>query len=172
MGIEPCCKGLEATLNSKPPTPVPSSAELPPLWPSPPPAISQNPNPNNSLESPPLPFLQSATMSKSTPPAASGFPEASSSSTKSLEECMNLLMASHQASIAQAQADLQAQANRMAHLEEAWLGLAVKPKLSPERSNLEAGRVDLQKFCVSDGPMFSGPVQSVKPSVLWIHGVC
>lgn len=84
---------------------------------------------------------------------------------------MKLLMASHQASIAQAQADRQASANRMARLEEAWIGLSVKPDPSPSNPGLEGGRIDLQRFRISDGPVFVGPAQSVEPFVLWIHGV-
>lgn len=79
---------------------------------------------------------------------------------------MKLLMASHQASIAQAQADCQSSANRMARLEEAWLGLSVKPDAAPIPTGPEAGRINLQRFRI-----FVGPAKSVEPFVSWIHGV-
>jgi hypothetical protein len=33
------------------------------------------------------------------------------------------------------------------------------------------GRVDLQKFCTLDGPIYRGPFQMVEPFLRWIHGV-
>ncbi|OAV86186.1 hypothetical protein PTTG_30039 [Puccinia triticina 1-1 BBBD Race 1] len=68
----------------------------------------------------------------------------------------------------QARADQEASAARFQALESHKATSIVKDKSTPR---LASGRIDLQKFRVSDGPAFKGPFQDVEPFLRWIQGV-
>ncbi|KAA1067827.1 hypothetical protein PGT21_018209 [Puccinia graminis f. sp. tritici] len=65
----------------------------------------------------------------------------------------------------------QADTDRIAKLEEAVLRMAIKSDPETQPTRAEAGRIDLQRFCSSDGPLFSGLFQDVERFITWIRGV-
>lgn len=58
---------------------------------------------------------------------------------------------------------------RMAQFEQAILRLSVKPE-SPPSASVSRG-VDLQRFRLSDGPVFRGPFHVVKPCLTWFNAL-
>lgn len=64
-----------------------------------------------------------------------------------------------------------AASDRLAQLEEAMITLALKTKPTGQHTPPIPNRVDLQKFCTSNGPIFHGPFQEAKPFLRWINGV-
>ncbi|POW11273.1 hypothetical protein PSTT_05440 [Puccinia striiformis] len=62
-------------------------------------------------------------------------------------------------------------AARMERLEDAVLELSLKPEPRESPAVVEPGRIDLQRFKTSDGPMFTGPFQAVDPFITWLRGV-
>ncbi|POW11587.1 hypothetical protein PSTT_05157 [Puccinia striiformis] len=62
-------------------------------------------------------------------------------------------------------------ASRMERLEDALLELSLKPEPVDRPLALAPGRIDLQRFKTSDGPMYNGPFQSVEPFITWVNGV-
>ncbi|KAA1071695.1 hypothetical protein PGT21_016647 [Puccinia graminis f. sp. tritici] len=71
-----------------------------------------------------------------------------------------ILMAAHQASAA-----------RIARLEDLLLAMNIKNEVTARPTQPTPGRVDLQKFWTSDGPMYRGPFQETESFLRWIHGV-
>ncbi|KAA1131544.1 hypothetical protein PGTUg99_029529 [Puccinia graminis f. sp. tritici] len=71
-----------------------------------------------------------------------------------------LLMSAHQANAA-----------RISRLEDLLLVLNVKNEVDAWPVQPSPGRVDLQKFRTSDGPIYHRPFQTVEPFLRWIHGV-
>ncbi|KAA1095581.1 hypothetical protein PGT21_001473 [Puccinia graminis f. sp. tritici] len=65
----------------------------------------------------------------------------------------------------------QADADRIARLEEAVLKMSIKPDPGTTSNQVEMGRIDLQRFRLSDGPVFSGPFQDVERFITWIRSV-
>ncbi|KNF02832.1 hypothetical protein PSTG_04117 [Puccinia striiformis f. sp. tritici PST-78] len=62
-------------------------------------------------------------------------------------------------------------ASRIARLQDHVLALAVKSEEPACRTCLDNDKLDLQKFCTSDGPKFFGPPMTVKPFVKWVSGL-
>ncbi|KAA1119720.1 hypothetical protein PGT21_032527 [Puccinia graminis f. sp. tritici] len=65
----------------------------------------------------------------------------------------------------------QSNAARIARLEDLLLAMNIKNKANAHPIQPAPGRVDLQKFRTSDGPIYRGPFQETKPFLRWIHGV-
>ncbi|KAA1101923.1 hypothetical protein PGT21_033402 [Puccinia graminis f. sp. tritici] len=65
----------------------------------------------------------------------------------------------------------QADADRIAKLEEAVLQMTIKKDPETSTTRVETGRIDLQRFRSSDGPIFSGPFQNVERFITWIRSV-
>jgi hypothetical protein len=65
----------------------------------------------------------------------------------------------------------QADADRIARLEEAVLRMSVKSDPETQSTRVETGRIDLQRFRSSDGPLFLGPFQDVERFITWLRGV-
>ncbi|KAA1097799.1 hypothetical protein PGT21_020497 [Puccinia graminis f. sp. tritici] len=65
----------------------------------------------------------------------------------------------------------QANAHRIAKLEEMVLRLAIKNDPETSSTRVETGRIDLQRFRSSDGPIFLGPFQNVERFITWIRSV-
>ncbi|KAH9451047.1 hypothetical protein Pst134EB_018552 [Puccinia striiformis f. sp. tritici] len=65
----------------------------------------------------------------------------------------------------------EANATRIARLEDLVLALAVKSEEPPRRTRLGDDELDLQKFRTSDGPKFFGPPMKVEPFVKWVSGL-
>jgi hypothetical protein len=96
----------------------------------------------------------------------------------STRDCIRALMALQQSTILQLQtAQAQAQSNReanavcIARLEEIAINSSVKTETTPPPSQISEGRIDLQRFKISDGPVFQGPFQAVEPFLRWLHGL-
>lgn len=49
--------------------------------------------------------------------------------------------------------------------------MKIKNEIGARAKQPAPGRVDLQKFCTSDGPTYRGPFQETEPFLQWIHGV-
>ncbi|KAH9464257.1 hypothetical protein Pst134EB_033276 [Puccinia striiformis f. sp. tritici] len=47
----------------------------------------------------------------------------------------------------------------------------MKPEPRETPIATEPGRIDLQRFKTTDGPLFTGPFQAVEPFVTWINGI-
>ncbi|PLW12537.1 hypothetical protein PCASD_24919 [Puccinia coronata f. sp. avenae] len=62
-------------------------------------------------------------------------------------------------------------ADRIGRLEDLLLAMNLKNESGAQPARAEPGRVDLQKFRTSDGPMYRGPFQETKSFLRWIHGV-
>ncbi|KAA1069250.1 hypothetical protein PGT21_018405 [Puccinia graminis f. sp. tritici] len=84
----------------------------------------------------------------------------------------------HQQAIADRRADRQiflaahqANAARIGRLEDLLLAMNVKNEVDARPVQAAPGRVDLQKFRTSDGPIYRGPFQETEPFLRWIHGV-
>ncbi|EFP89019.1 uncharacterized protein PGTG_15222 [Puccinia graminis f. sp. tritici CRL 75-36-700-3] len=71
-----------------------------------------------------------------------------------------LLMSAHQANAA-----------RISRLEDLLLAMNIKNETDVRPVQPAPGRVDLQKFRTSDGPIYRGPFQETEPFLRWIHGV-
>ncbi|EFP79084.2 uncharacterized protein PGTG_05405 [Puccinia graminis f. sp. tritici CRL 75-36-700-3] len=69
------------------------------------------------------------------------------------------------------QAAEDANAARISRLEELILAMNVKNEADARPVQPSPGRVDLQKFRTSDGPIYRRPFQVVEPFLRWIHGV-
>ncbi|KAH9461829.1 hypothetical protein KEM48_009668 [Puccinia striiformis f. sp. tritici PST-130] len=82
-------------------------------------------------------------------------------STMSTEDMLRVYIQAQHTSALQATA-------RMERLEDAVLELSLKPEPRKSPAVVEPGRIDLQRFKTSDGPMFTGPFQSVEPFITWI----
>ncbi|KAA1065166.1 hypothetical protein PGTUg99_014454 [Puccinia graminis f. sp. tritici] len=65
----------------------------------------------------------------------------------------------------------QANAARIGRLEDLLLAMNVKNEVDARPVQAAPGRVDLQKFRTSDGPIYRGPFQETEPFLRWIHGV-
>ncbi|PLW26253.1 hypothetical protein PCANC_26628 [Puccinia coronata f. sp. avenae] len=69
----------------------------------------------------------------------------------------------------------QATAKRIARLEDAILFPSVRPEAAPNCTNSTppppSDRVDLQKFCFAEGPIYSGLFQAVEPFLKWLSAV-
>ncbi|KAA1115973.1 hypothetical protein PGTUg99_027700 [Puccinia graminis f. sp. tritici] len=67
----------------------------------------------------------------------------------------------------------QAQEDCLQALEDQDLLLAmnIKNEIGTRAEQPAPGRVDLQKFCTSNGPTYRGPFQETEPFLRWIHGV-
>ncbi|KAA1077174.1 hypothetical protein PGTUg99_006095 [Puccinia graminis f. sp. tritici] len=65
----------------------------------------------------------------------------------------------------------QASATRIARLEDLLLAMNLKNEVTGRPAQPTPGRVDLQKFCTSDGPTYRGPFQETESFLRWIHGV-
>ncbi|PLW12942.1 hypothetical protein PCASD_25191 [Puccinia coronata f. sp. avenae] len=68
----------------------------------------------------------------------------------------------------------QASAERIARLEVAILLLSVRPE-APDRADATpappSDRINLQTFCIADGPSYSGLFHAVEPFLKWLLGV-
>ncbi|EHS64529.1 uncharacterized protein PGTG_22317 [Puccinia graminis f. sp. tritici CRL 75-36-700-3] len=71
-----------------------------------------------------------------------------------------LLMSAHQANAA-----------RISRLEDLLLAMNIKNETDVRPVQPAPGRVNLQKFRTSDGPIYRGPFQETEPFLRWIHGV-
>lgn len=71
----------------------------------------------------------------------------------------------------QAQAEREASAGCIARLEEAVLAMAFKRETVSTATSNKPGKLDLQRFRISDGPTFSGPFQAFDPFIKWIRGI-
>ncbi|PLW20265.1 hypothetical protein PCANC_07431 [Puccinia coronata f. sp. avenae] len=88
-------------------------------------------------------------------------------------DCQHV-MAEARAQVAQAQSDREASARRIARLEEAIMLLSVRPEPTPTATNTTTptnGRIDLQRFRATDGPIYSGPARAVEPFINWMQSV-
>ncbi|KAA1126982.1 hypothetical protein PGTUg99_034727 [Puccinia graminis f. sp. tritici] len=65
----------------------------------------------------------------------------------------------------------QASADRIGRLEDLLLAMNIKNEVNARTEQPAPGRIDLQKFCTSDGPTYRGPFQETEPFLRWIHGV-
>ena len=65
----------------------------------------------------------------------------------------------------------QANAACIGHLEDFLLALNIKNEVADRPGRPNPGRINLQKFRTSNGPMYRGPFQETKSFLLWIHGV-
>jgi hypothetical protein len=70
-----------------------------------------------------------------------------------------------------AEADRAAAAKRFEVLEQAFLKLSANTGQSTQTTSARPGRIDLQRFKTSDGPIFKGPFRDVEPFVRWVHGI-
>ncbi|POW11484.1 hypothetical protein PSTT_05277 [Puccinia striiformis] len=61
--------------------------------------------------------------------------------------------------------------SRMERLEDAILELSLKTEPVERPLALAPGRIDLQKFKTTDGPLYKGPFQAVEPFITWVNGV-
>jgi hypothetical protein len=88
---------------------------------------------------------------------------------------MRLIMEAQHRSIVQARRDQEANASRIARLEEAILLLSVCPEESTRTQSappdLPTGHVDLQKFRIADGPSYTGLFHAVEPFLKWLSAV-
>jgi hypothetical protein len=83
-------------------------------------------------------------------------------------------MAEARAQAAQAQSNREASARRIARLEEAIMLLSVRPEPTPTATNAMTpanGRIDLQRFRATDGPIYLGPARAVEPFLNWMQSV-
>ncbi|KAA1137074.1 hypothetical protein PGTUg99_006706 [Puccinia graminis f. sp. tritici] len=171
-----------------------------PLPNSPPPAIAQLPEaPTTEYQRPPTsPTIVTTKTKKShlphflgyreQDPAASPTESMASSKSKdtaggipedmSTNDCIRALMAMQQttlmqlqASQKQAEAEREASAARIARLEEIAINSAVKTESTPPPLQPAHGRIDLQRFKISDGPVYRGPFHAVEPFLQWIHSL-
>jgi hypothetical protein len=142
----------------------------------------------NTLNSPPTPFLgyreqgpsasPTESMASSRSKNESKETEGGNSDSMSTSDCIRALMAMQQTTLlqlqanqAQAQADREASAARISRLEEIAVNTAVKPESTPPPSRPSDGRIDLQRFKISDGPVYRGPFRAVEPFLRWIHSL-
>ncbi|KAA1075697.1 hypothetical protein PGTUg99_035282 [Puccinia graminis f. sp. tritici] len=65
----------------------------------------------------------------------------------------------------------QANSDRIRRLEDLLLAMNIKNEVGARAEQPAPGRVDLQKFRTSDGPIYRGPFQETEPFLRWIHGV-
>ncbi|EFP85485.2 uncharacterized protein PGTG_11841 [Puccinia graminis f. sp. tritici CRL 75-36-700-3] len=65
----------------------------------------------------------------------------------------------------------QASAAHISRLEELLLAMSIKNKVKAQPVQSTPGKIDLQKFRTSDGPMYCGPFQETESFLRWIHGV-
>ncbi|KNF03993.1 hypothetical protein, variant [Puccinia striiformis f. sp. tritici PST-78] len=107
----------------------------------------------------------------------------------STDDYLKVLFATQQASLAQAQANreeyarrlarqdadatarLAESASRIARLKEVMIGMTIKSQ-TPERQPSPANDdVNLRTFRTSDGPVYTGPYQEVEPFLLWLNSL-
>ncbi|KAH9454665.1 hypothetical protein Pst134EB_014731 [Puccinia striiformis f. sp. tritici] len=62
-------------------------------------------------------------------------------------------------------------ASRLERLETALLKMTIKAEPREASTAVEPGRINLQRFKTTDGPLFNGPFQSVEPFITWMNGV-
>jgi hypothetical protein len=69
----------------------------------------------------------------------------------------------------------EASARRIARLEEAILLMSTKHQASPENRHAAAltsdDRVNLQRFCTTDGPLYSGLFHNMEQFLNWVNAV-
>ncbi|KAA1070202.1 hypothetical protein PGT21_003232 [Puccinia graminis f. sp. tritici] len=134
---------------------------------------------NNLVDLPALPPSPTMSETPANPNETKGSPP------MSLDDYLKGLMRLQHQSIDQANVDRstimeslkserklrQADADRIAKLEEAVLQMAIKKVPETSSTRAETGRIDLQRFRSSDGPIFSGPFQNVERFITWIRSV-
>ncbi|PLW45023.1 hypothetical protein PCASD_06926 [Puccinia coronata f. sp. avenae] len=87
-------------------------------------------------------------------------------------EAIRVMIATQKASIVQGQADREASALQMSCIEEAILLLSMKAEPTPPPPAHEPlGRVNLQKFKTTNGPIFSEPFHAIEPFVNWVKAL-
>ncbi|POW01596.1 hypothetical protein PSTT_12363 [Puccinia striiformis] len=174
------------TDTSNPPTNRPETA-----WPATSSSSSTNitrhptpPQPTFNSQDPPSP------MSDSNPKEDGKLPsEPESNAPPSMEDFLKALLATQQATMAQAQADreeynrrlarqdtdaanrLAKSASRITRLEEAMIGMAIKPQTPERQSQPPSDDVNLRTFRMADGPAYTGPYQEVEPFLLWLNSL-
>ncbi|POW02061.1 hypothetical protein PSTT_12071 [Puccinia striiformis] len=62
-------------------------------------------------------------------------------------------------------------ASRLERLEEAVFAMSIKTENREPSAAPEPGRIDLQRFKTTDGPLYTGPFRSVEPFITWLNGI-
>ncbi|KAA1116308.1 hypothetical protein PGT21_008767 [Puccinia graminis f. sp. tritici] len=88
-----------------------------------------------------------------------------------LDQFMQFVMKTQHQSLLSAEADHVAASKRINVLEQAVLKLSTATGQPLQTATPGPGRVDLQKFRLSDGPVFCGPFGKIEPFLKWIRGI-
>ncbi|KAA1088414.1 hypothetical protein PGT21_006160 [Puccinia graminis f. sp. tritici] len=88
-----------------------------------------------------------------------------------LDQFMRFVMKTQHQSLLSAEADRVAASERINVLEQAVLKLSTAAGQPSRTTTPGPGRVDLQKFRLSDGPVFRGPFGEIEPFLKWIRGI-
>ncbi|KAH9452193.1 hypothetical protein Pst134EB_016149 [Puccinia striiformis f. sp. tritici] len=62
-------------------------------------------------------------------------------------------------------------ASQLERLEEAVFAMSIKTENREPSAAPEPGRIDLQRFKTTDGPLYTGPFRSVEPFITWLNGI-
>ncbi|KAI9600460.1 hypothetical protein H4Q26_000243 [Puccinia striiformis f. sp. tritici PST-130] len=148
------------------------------------------PQPTLNPQDPPSPFLQRTMSGKNMETGGIPVNKTDAGDQKMVPplttmEYLNALLATQQATLAQAQADreeyarqdadaaacLAESASRNARLEEAMIGMTIKSQTPERRSHSPSDDVNLRSFRTSDGPAYTRPYQEVEPFLLWLNSL-
>ncbi|KAA1103127.1 hypothetical protein PGT21_007503 [Puccinia graminis f. sp. tritici] len=88
-----------------------------------------------------------------------------------LDQFMRFIMKTQHQSMVNAEADRAAASTRINMLEQAILKLSTRTEQPLQTTIISPGRIDLQKFRLSDGPIFRGPFGEIKPFLKWMRGI-
>ncbi|KAA1093047.1 hypothetical protein PGT21_022690 [Puccinia graminis f. sp. tritici] len=88
-----------------------------------------------------------------------------------LDQFMRFVMKNQHQSLLSAEADCVAASEQINILEQAVLKMSTAAGQLSQATTPGPGRVDLQKFRLSDGPVFRGPFGKIKPFLKWIRGI-
>ncbi|KAA1089558.1 hypothetical protein PGT21_022198 [Puccinia graminis f. sp. tritici] len=88
-----------------------------------------------------------------------------------LDQFMRFVMKTQHQSLLSAEADCVAASEQINVLEQAVLKMSTAAGQLSQATTPGPGRVDLQKFRLSDGPVFRGPFGKIKPFLKWIRGI-
>ncbi|POW12157.1 hypothetical protein PSTT_04756 [Puccinia striiformis] len=138
------------------------------------------PQPTLNPQDPPSPFLQRTMSGKNMETGGIPVNKTDAGDQKMVPplttmEYLNALLATQQATLAQAQADreeyarqdadaaacLAESASRNARLEEAMIGMTIKSQTPERRSHSPSDDVNLRSFRTSDGPAYTRPYQEI-----------
>ncbi|KAA1131050.1 hypothetical protein PGTUg99_029477 [Puccinia graminis f. sp. tritici] len=88
-----------------------------------------------------------------------------------LDQFMRFVMKTQHQSLLSAEADRVAASERINMLEQAVLKLSTKAEQPSQTTAISPGRIDLQKFRLSDGPIFRGPFGEIEAFLKWMRGI-